>query len=50
MPDGKLGKMESGRWIFLLKCSQKQRGQSFNNDKLDGLNLYGMINLTLKKP
>ncbi len=39
MPDGKLGKMVSGRLIPLLCSNQKQRGHSFIKDKELGDNL-----------
>jgi hypothetical protein len=42
MPEGREGNGESGLLTPLLKASQKQRGHSFNNDKLDGENLCGI--------
>ena len=58
MPLGKEGKIPRGLFIPLLKCNQKQRGQSFRRLKDDGENLYAMekgtdfkvINFTNKYP
>tara|TARA_Y100000310_G_scaffold250650_1_gene256939 strand:+ start:471 stop:638 length:168 start_codon:yes stop_codon:yes gene_type:complete len=40
IPDGKDGKMVSGRLISLLNLSQKHLGQSFSKLNDDGENLY----------
>jgi hypothetical protein len=39
MPEGNEGNTVSGRFIPLLKLSQKHRGHSFSKLKLDGENL-----------
>jgi len=44
IPDGKEGKMLAGLVISLLKRSQKHLGHSFSKLKLDGENLYGILN------
>src|SRR3989338_1113723 len=43
IPEGREGNIESGLLTFLLKCSQKHLGQSFNKDNDDGENLYGIL-------